>query len=73
MPVYPIPNVTVRDHAAFETCRSRAAASIEAFGGRHLVRGRAISVLEGEPQHPAIVVVEFPDAATARRWYASPE
>ena len=73
MSVYLISNVTVRDASAFETYRTRAAASINAFGGRYLVRGGDISVLEGQPSSSAIVVVEFPDAATAQRWYASPE
>ena len=73
MPAYLISDVTVRDPAAFETYRARAAASIEAFGGRYLVRGGPITVLEGQHHPSALVVVEFPDAATASRWYASPE
>lgn len=73
MPVYLISDVTVREPAAFEDYRSRAAASIEAFGGRYLVRGGEISVLEGEHRPSALVIVQFPDAATAKRWYASPE
>ena len=59
--------------AAFETYRTRAAASIQAFGGRYLVRGREISVLEGQRHPSALVIVEFPDAATAKQWYASSE
>ena len=73
MPAYLISDVTVRDPAAFETYRMRAAASIEALGGRYLVRGGEITVLEG-PHHPtALVIVEFPDTATAKQWYASRE
>ena len=73
MAAYLISNVTVRDPVAFETYRSRAAASIEAFGGRYLVRGGKISVLEGQRRPSALVVVEFPDTETIQRWYASPE
>jgi uncharacterized protein (DUF1330 family) len=73
MPAYLISNVTVRDPEAFETYRTRAAASIQAFGGRYLVRGGEIDVLEGQPHPSALVIVEFPDTMTAKRWYASPE
>ena len=73
MTAYLIPDVTVRDPGAFEIYRTRAAASIKAFGGRYLVRGGQISVLEGQRHPSAIVVVEFPDIATIQRWYASPE
>lgn len=41
------------------------------FDGRFLVHGAAVEVLEG--QWPGdIVVIAFPDLATARAWYASP-
>jgi len=73
MPAYLISDVTVRDLVAFETYRTRAAASIKAFGGQYIVRGGEITVLEGQRHPSALVVVEFPDAATIRRWYASPE
>jgi len=73
MAAYIISDVTVRDPVAIETYRTRAAASIAAYGGRYIVRGGPIEVLEGPPHPSGLVVVEFPDADTARRWYASPE
>jgi uncharacterized protein (DUF1330 family) len=30
-------------------------------------------VFEGQSHPSALVIVEFPEAATAKRWYASPE
>ena len=50
MSAYLISDVAVRDPAAFETYRSRAASSIQAYGGRYLVRGGEIAVLEGDRQ-----------------------
>lgn len=73
MPAYVISDLVVRDPAILETYRTRAAASIEAYGGRYLVRGGEIRVLEGERHPSALVIVEFPDTATAERWYASTE
>jgi uncharacterized protein (DUF1330 family) len=72
-PAYLISDVTVRDPAAFEIYRTRAAASIHAFGGHYLVRGGEIRVLEGQRHPSMLVIVEFPDTATAKRWYASPD
>ncbi len=63
----------MRDAAAFETYRTRAAASIAHHGGRYLVRGGAFEVLEGNWTPRTIVIAEFPDIERARAWYRSPE
>lgn len=47
-------------------------ASVKKFGGRYLARGAKPEVLEGGPAHN-ILIIEFDNAETARRWYASPE
>lgn len=45
--------------------------SFTPFGGRFLTHGKRPEVLEG--QWPGdVVVVAFPDMASARAWYASP-
>lgn len=44
--------------------------SLEKFGGRWLSHGRSPEVREGE-LHGDIVLIEFPDLATARDWYES--
>jgi uncharacterized protein (DUF1330 family) len=41
------------------------------YGGRFLVHGAEVQVIEDE-WPGTIVVIEFPDAAAARDWYASP-
>ena len=46
---------------------------IEAHGGRCLVTGGAVSSLEGDPGRPRVIVLEFPDKATAVEFYNSPE
>jgi uncharacterized protein (DUF1330 family) len=46
--------------------------SVKTFGGRYLARGAKPFVLEGGPAHN-VLIIEFPDADTARRWYDSPE
>ena len=73
MAAYIIADIRVTDAAAYEPYRPLAAASIARFGGRFVVRGGKADLLEGEPQPERIVVIEFPDADTARHWYRSEE
>jgi uncharacterized protein (DUF1330 family) len=73
MPAYFIAEIQVTDPSAYESYRPLAAASIAHFGGRFIVRGGAAELLEGSPPPERVVVVEFPDGATARRWYRSEE
>jgi len=73
MPAYFIAEVEITDPAAYDRYRPLAAASIARHGGRFIVRGGKVELLEGEPQPERVVVIEFPDADTARRWYNSEE
>ena len=73
MPAYVLADVEVTDSAAYERYRALAPDAIARYGGRYLVRGGATTVLEGNWQPHRVVVLEFPDVATARRFYDSPE
>jgi len=73
MPAYVLVDAKVTDPAQYEEYRKVAPAAIARYGGRYLVRGGATTVLEGEWQPNRIVVLEFPDADAARRFYDSPE
>ncbi len=71
MPAYVIFQENVFDAEAFEDYKARSPKSIEAFGGRFLVRGGALETLEGSFDFERVVVLEFPDAAAARAWHGS--
>ena len=73
MPAYIIAQVEVTNPAGYEAYRPLAAASIAQYGGRFLVRGGNAERLEGPDEPQRLVVIEFADAAAARRWYNSPE
>ena len=73
MPTYIIADIQVTDPAGYDQYRPLAAASIARSGGRFVVRGGKVDLLEGAPEPERIVVIEFPDADTARRWYSSEE
>lgn len=73
MAAYVIANVDVHDPVEYEAYRSRTPDTVAAHGGRFIVRGGEIEILEGNPDIRRLVVIEFPDRAAARRWYDSAE
>jgi uncharacterized protein (DUF1330 family) len=73
MPAYIISDVTMKDRAAMEEYRTRAAPTIALYGGRYLVRGGEAEALEGTWLPRMFIIAEFPDRETAHRWYRSPE
>ena len=73
MAAYALVNVEITDPAGFAEYRKSVPATIAAFGGRFLTRGGATEVLEGKWIPNRVVVLEFPDVATIKAWYHSPE
>jgi uncharacterized protein (DUF1330 family) len=73
MPAYVLVEIEVRDPVAYERYKTMAQDSIAAFGGRYLVRGGPVEVLEGARVPKRIVVLEFPNAARAKAWWSSAE
>jgi uncharacterized protein (DUF1330 family) len=74
MPAYVISEVTVLDEERADAYRELAAASIAQYQGHYLSRGLRPDAVEGTwPQDARLMVVEFPNIAVARQWYASPE
>ncbi len=70
MPVYIINEHEVADPVAFERYPALAAPSIIRGGGRILARSERSRALEGAPSK-RVILLEFPDMATAMRWYDS--
>jgi uncharacterized protein (DUF1330 family) len=57
----------------FSEYRKAVPATLEAFGGRFIVRGGNLKLLEGEWPHSRLVIIEFPSREAAEGWYRSPE
>ena len=70
---YVIVNDTITDGAVFAGFRERIAETVEAYGGRYLVRGGTAEVVEGDWVPDRIVILEFDDVDRARAWLNSPE
>jgi uncharacterized protein (DUF1330 family) len=73
MSAYVISEVEILDESLGAQYRTLAAASIQQYGGRYLVRGATAEIAEGAPASGRLVIVEFPSMARLREWYASPE
>jgi uncharacterized protein (DUF1330 family) len=73
MAAYVIADVEVTDDALFDKYRKLVPATVEAFGGRYIVRGGASEVVEGEWTPHRTVIIEFPSFDQAKAWHASDE
>ena len=73
MAAYFVVELDVTDRAGMEPYAAAVPATIAQYGGRYLTRGGATELIEGGPQPKRIVILEFADAATLKRWYNSPE
>jgi uncharacterized protein (DUF1330 family) len=71
MPAYVIAETDVTDPERYEQYKAASPRAIAAGGGRFLVRGGELVVLEGDWQPSRLVVLEFEDLAAAKRWYES--
>jgi len=71
MPAYVIVETDITEPEQYERYKAASPAAVAAGGGRFLVRGGELRVLEGKWTPSRLVVVEFPDLETAERWYES--
>ena len=71
MAAFVVNEIWVTDPAVFQTYVVQVPPTLEAFGGRYIVRSGATEPIEGDPPG-RIVILEFPDRAAALAWRASP-
>jgi len=73
MAAYLVVDCKVTDASRYEDYKRLAQAAVARYGGRYLVRGGEMVVLEGEWRPNRVVVLEFPTLDQARVFYDSPE
>ena len=73
MPAYVIVETDIHDPEQYERYKAASPDAVHSGGGRFVVRGGELAVLEGDWDPRRIVVLEFPDLETAKRWYDSEE
>jgi uncharacterized protein (DUF1330 family) len=73
MPAYMLfDNVEVSDPAPLADYVKQASRIAADHGGRYVAIDAVPQVVEGDPGLKSVVMIEFPDADSARAWYDSP-
>lgn len=73
MAAYIIVQVDVKDPGRYDEYRKLVQPTLDAYGGRFLVRGGKVENLEGGWQPSRFVIIEFDSMAQARSWWVSEE
>ena len=68
MSAYLIVEIDVQDPVGYQDYKKLAGPTVEARGGKYIVRGGKTEVLEGDWQPKRIVVLEFSSMDAAREW-----
>ena len=71
MPAYVIVETDIYDPEQYEQYKAASPGAVAAGGGRFVVRGGELAVLEGDWHPSRLVVLEFEDLEAAKEWYAS--
>ena len=74
MAAYLVVDTVLENPALYEEYKARARPLAESFGGEYLARGGEMTLKETDLWSPTrLVLIRFPDSASARRFYDSPE
>jgi uncharacterized protein (DUF1330 family) len=73
MPAFIIVETDIQDPDQYERYKQATPAAVAAAGGRFVVRGGDIAVLEGDWTPPRLVMLEFENLNAAKRFYTSAE
>ena len=68
-----IVEIEVTDPVGYEEYKKLASDSIQAKGGKYIVRGGKTEVMEGDWQPKRLVVLEFESTERAKEWLNSEE
>ena len=68
---YIIVDVEITHPTEYEEYRKKVMPTLEAFGGKFLVRGGASETLEGDWTSGRLVSLEFASVARAKEWWGS--
>ena len=73
MSAYVVVEIDVKDPERYADYKTMVPASLEAYGGKFLVRGGRAENLEGAWEPSRLVVLEFDSVEQAKRWWNSDE
>ncbi len=73
MAAYVVVEINITDPVGYEEYRKLGPPTVAAYGGKFVVRGGKVEVLEGEWNPKRLVMLEFESAERAKKWWSSQE
>jgi len=73
MAAYVIAEIDVTDPAGYEEYRRLGPPTVAAYGGKFVVRGGKMEILEGSWSPKRIVILQFESVERAKEWWSSKE
>ncbi|SEF66669.1 DUF1330 domain-containing protein [Algoriphagus boritolerans] len=73
MPAFVLVEVNIQDPLVYEEYKKLTPSSVEAYGGKFVIRGNPVQVMEGSWNYDRLVLLEFPSKEIALEWYNSKE
>ncbi|MFA6220383.1 MAG: DUF1330 domain-containing protein [Erythrobacter sp.] len=70
MTAFFIVTTTVKDTEKYQAYVEGVGPTLARFGGKAVLRGKAIEALAGELNHQTVGVIEFPDIDALNGWHA---
>ena len=71
MTAYVIASINVTDPEKYKNYMAVSPRAIAAAGGKFIVRGGNLEILEGDWSRPRIVIIEYPTREAAKAFYDS--
>jgi len=71
MAAFFIVTTTVKDTEKYQEYVQGVGPTLAPFGGKPVLRGKAVGALQGELNHETVGVIEFPDLDSLNRWHGS--
>ena len=73
MAAYVVVQVDVKDPQRYEGYKQMVMPTLQAYGGRFIVRGGKVYPMEGTWNPKRFVLLEFPSVEQAKAWWSGPE
>ena len=73
MAAYMVCTMKIHDPETYKKYSDHTPRTLEKYGGRFLTRGDLVTTAEGERFDERMVILEFPDRASAEAWYNDAE
>ncbi|PZX56867.1 uncharacterized protein (DUF1330 family) [Algoriphagus ratkowskyi] len=71
MPAFVIIEVDITDQEKYNAYKELTPATVSAYGGKFVLRGNPVKILEGDWNHERLVMLQFPSKEKAEAWYNS--